>query len=138
MAYRNVRHLIRRQIPVVRRRLDRQLTAMVLLRVAFLVSCMLPYVVQRIYAQNAIVNRNDFIRVAVEQLIANIAILFVYSNYAWSFYIFLISSTRFRRQVKHVLIKECWRRIKTTTNESIRPQTNAVAPISHVSSVEAD
>ena len=33
LAFRNVRRIVRRQLPIVRRRLDRQMTAMVLIRV---------------------------------------------------------------------------------------------------------
>jgi hypothetical protein len=37
IAFRNVRHIIRRQIPIIRRKLDRQLTAMVFVRVIIFV-----------------------------------------------------------------------------------------------------
>ncbi|CAF4285014.1 unnamed protein product, partial [Adineta steineri] len=33
LAYHNVRHIVRRQLPIVRRKLDKQITAMVLMRV---------------------------------------------------------------------------------------------------------
>ena len=49
LAYRNVRRIIRRQIAVVRRRLDRQLTAMVLARVISLIVLGFPYVLYCIY-----------------------------------------------------------------------------------------
>ncbi|CAF5172864.1 unnamed protein product, partial [Rotaria magnacalcarata] len=52
LAYRNVRHLVRRQLAVVRRRLDRQLTAMVFLRVIFFVLLLTPYTIYRIYSLN--------------------------------------------------------------------------------------
>jgi hypothetical protein len=51
LAYRNVRRIVRRQIPVERRRLDRQLTAMIFVRVILFVTLLLPYTVyQNIYS----------------------------------------------------------------------------------------
>jgi hypothetical protein len=38
LAYLNVRRIIRRQVPIIRRRLDRQLTAMVLIRVCLFIN----------------------------------------------------------------------------------------------------
>jgi hypothetical protein len=49
LAFRNVRRIVRRQVPIVRRRLDRQLTAMVLVRVIAFVIMTLPFGVQRTY-----------------------------------------------------------------------------------------
>ncbi|CAF3690653.1 unnamed protein product [Rotaria sp. Silwood1] len=50
-----------------------------------------------------------------------------------SFYLFLISSARFRRQVKHVLINKCWRTYcKKTTRH------NQVAAVTQWSSSEYD
>lgn len=49
LAYRNVRHLILRQISLNRRRLDRQLTAMIFIRVIFFIIFLLPYTIHRIY-----------------------------------------------------------------------------------------
>ena len=37
LAYRNVRRIVRRQIPMDRRRLDQQLTAMIFMRVIFFI-----------------------------------------------------------------------------------------------------
>ena len=48
LAFFNVRHVIRRQVPLVRRRLDRQLTAMTLTKVVFLVILTTPFVIFRI------------------------------------------------------------------------------------------
>lgn len=52
LAYRNVRRIVRRQIPIIRRRLDHQLTAMILIRVAWFVITTLPYISFRIYQIN--------------------------------------------------------------------------------------
>lgn len=52
LAFSNVRRIVRRQIPLIRRRLDRQLTAMILLRVILLVGTTLPFLCIRIYQMN--------------------------------------------------------------------------------------
>ncbi|CAF4168941.1 unnamed protein product [Rotaria sordida] len=92
-----------------RRKLDQQLTAMILVRVGFFVIMTIPYLLQRIYALSAITNDSSVISQAIVQLIGNITLALFYFNYAGSFYLFLISSTRFRRQVKHVFINKCWK-----------------------------
>jgi len=81
-AYLNVRRIVRRQVPVVRRRLDRQLTAMVLSKVAFLVGTIVPYVVFRIYVLNSTINPNNFVGIAIEQLLSTIASSLFYINSA--------------------------------------------------------
>ncbi|CAF3058028.1 unnamed protein product [Rotaria sp. Silwood2] len=109
LAYQNVRRIVRRQMPIRRRKLDQQLTAMILVRVGFLVIMILPYLLQRIYALSTLKNNNSPISQAILQLITAITVSLFNLNYAGSFYIFLISSTRFRRQVKYVFINRCWR-----------------------------
>jgi hypothetical protein len=59
LAYQNVRRIIRRQIPVVRRRLDRQLTAMILVRVALFIITTSPFVSFRIYQINCSTNQDS-------------------------------------------------------------------------------
>ena len=82
LAYRNVRHLIRRQIPVVRRRLDRQLTAMVFVRVIVFILLLLPYTIYRIYALNVTISRADEHRYAIDRLIFAIVTSIANLNYA--------------------------------------------------------
>ncbi|CAF3864661.1 unnamed protein product [Rotaria sp. Silwood1] len=109
LAYRNVRRIVRRQMVIRRRKLDQQLTAMILIRVGFFAVMTVPYVLQRIYALSTLTNDSSVISQAIVQLIGAITLSFFYFNYAGSFYVFLISSTRFRRQVKHVFINKCWK-----------------------------
>ena len=52
LSYQNVRRIVRRQIPIVRRRLDRQLTAMILSRVVLFVVTTVPFVIFRTYQVN--------------------------------------------------------------------------------------
>jgi hypothetical protein len=68
-AYQNVRCIVRRQMPIVRRRLDRQLTAMILLRVALLILTTLPYVSVRMYRILNPVDQNNTFAVTMDQLI---------------------------------------------------------------------
>jgi hypothetical protein len=49
LAFRNVRQLVRHQVPIVRRRLDRQLTAMILIRTVIFVILILPHTIHRLY-----------------------------------------------------------------------------------------
>ncbi|CAF1355587.1 unnamed protein product [Rotaria sordida] len=133
LAYINVRRIVRSQIPIIRRRLDRQLTAMILVRVAFLVATTLLYVINRIYTMQVQVNQDDYIQKAIIQLVGAIAYSLFYLNYSGSFYLFLISSERFRRQVKYLLVKKFWRTYCTA-----RVRNNRIVPISHISSVECD
>jgi hypothetical protein len=82
MAYWNVRHIVRRQVRIVRRRLDRQLTAMVLIRVAFFILVTLPYGIQLVYSLNTSSQGKHPIRVAVEELIMGITSSLFFFNYA--------------------------------------------------------
>jgi len=82
LAYQNVRRITRRQMPIVRRRLDRQLTAMILVRVALFVITILPFVIYRTYELNNSVDQNDAYAVAVDQLIKMVVTRFYNINYA--------------------------------------------------------
>ncbi|CAF1388497.1 unnamed protein product, partial [Adineta steineri] len=68
-AYQNVRRLVRRQIPVARRRLDRQITAMCFIRVIAFVCLAAPYCCYRIYAVNNPVSRGKPLEFAIRQLV---------------------------------------------------------------------
>ena len=84
LSYQNVRRIVRRQIPIVRRRLDRQLTAMVLFRVALFVLTTLPFVIFRTYQTNRPVDQTDAYAVSVDQLIRTITTVFYHLNFAVS------------------------------------------------------
>ena len=85
MSYQNVRRIIRRQIPIVRRRLDQQLTAMVLARVLFLLVASVPFGLQLLYSANASKDMNNSVRIAIDQLIIDITSTLFYLNYAVSY-----------------------------------------------------
>ena len=82
LSYRNVRHIVRRQTPVIRRKLDQQLTAMVLTRVLFLFIVSIPFGLQLIYNLNASSDASDLVRIAVEKLIIDVTGTLFYFNYA--------------------------------------------------------
>jgi hypothetical protein len=69
LAFQNVRRIVRRQLPIVRRRLDRQMTAMVLIHVGFFVCIALSYSTYRIYAINFPVSRSQSMEFATRQLV---------------------------------------------------------------------
>ncbi|CAF1394314.1 unnamed protein product [Adineta steineri] len=130
LAYNNVRRIVRRQVPIVRRRLDQQLTAMILIRIIVFIVLTLPYDIQRMYTYIAKVNESNLLYFAVNNLIGAVLITLFNLNYGAPFYVFVITSARFRRQVKHVLVKNCWGRCKRWFLHSI----NKVHPIADTES----
>jgi hypothetical protein len=81
-AYRNVRQIIQRQLPQIQRRLDRQLTAMVLARVAFLITVTLPFITIRIYSLATQYDQKNFLRKNIESVINNMTILIFTMNFS--------------------------------------------------------
>ncbi|CAF1030214.1 unnamed protein product [Adineta steineri] len=127
LAYINVRHIVRRQIPIVRRKLDKQITTMVLMRVIAFVCLVLPYITYSIYAINFPTSRSMPMAYAIGRLVQVIFTSIFITNYMINFYIFVIFSSRFRRQVKFVLVKKCWQRWKHwcySINNRIEPDNN--------------
>ncbi|CAF0819729.1 unnamed protein product [Adineta steineri] len=125
LAYRNVRRIVRRQLPVIRRRLDRQMTAMVLMRALFFICLQCPNNIYRIYITNFPNIKSENIGYVIVRLIQAIVFSLAILNYSISFYVFIISSSRFRRQVKYVLVKKCWKRCMQwhyLTNNQVAPQ----------------
>ncbi|CAF4217679.1 unnamed protein product, partial [Rotaria sordida] len=86
LAYRNVRRIVRRQIPIVRRRLDRQLTAMVLIRVITFVILTSPYAIQRMYTYIAKIDPSNLFPYAINILVGGIISSFFNLNYAVTFF----------------------------------------------------
>ncbi|CAF1034794.1 unnamed protein product [Adineta steineri] len=135
LAYNNVRRIVRRQIPIVRRRLDQQLTAMILIRIIVFIVLTVPYDIQRMYTNIAKVNQSNLFYYAINTLIGAILATLFYINYAASFYIFSITSARFRRQVKYILVKKCWGRCKRWflhSRNQVNPNENLRSPDSSV------
>ncbi|CAF1422062.1 unnamed protein product [Adineta steineri] len=139
LAYHNVRHIVRRQLPIVRRKLDKQITAMVLMRVIAYVCLVLLYITYRIYVTNFPTSRSVPMAYAISRLIQAIVISIYIINYMINFYIFIIFSSRFRRQVKFVLVKKCWQRWRywcCFINNRTEPDNNIEQRSSQIESVE--
>lgn len=81
-AYLNVRRIVQLRVALIRRKLDKQMTAMILAKVTFLVITILPSVVFRIYILNVGSNQSDPVRVAIDQLISSFAYSLFYINSA--------------------------------------------------------
>jgi hypothetical protein len=82
LAYRNVRRIIQRQITHIQRRLDQQLTAMVLARVTFLIIVTLPFVINRIYSLIVPMGQNETLRKEIESRIWNFTVLIFAMNFS--------------------------------------------------------
>ncbi|CAF4293642.1 unnamed protein product [Rotaria sp. Silwood2] len=80
MAYRNVRRIRRQQMSNTRRRLDQQLTAMILARMILFVVCLLPYTALCFYVFNMQSHNNQTLRSAIEVLILALAVAISYLN----------------------------------------------------------
>ncbi|CAF1280167.1 unnamed protein product [Adineta steineri] len=136
LAYQNVRRIVRRQLPIVRRRLDRQITAMCFIRVIAYGCLATPYVSYRVYALNYPISRSEPLKFAIGQLVQVIFTSLASLNFAISFYLFIISSSHFRHQVKFVLVKKCWNRWKylccfgniQINPENIEPNNSNIEP----------
>ena len=84
LAYRNVRRIVRRQLPVFRRRLDQQMTALALSRVLCIVILGLPFIGINLYLLNLSSTTNDSMQLAITKLVAAIAYSLLYTNYCVS------------------------------------------------------
>jgi hypothetical protein len=82
LAYRNVRRIFRRQVPLVRRRLDRQLTAMVLARVICTIILGVPFICITLYQLNLSSSENNCMKLAIISLVGIIFYSLLYANFA--------------------------------------------------------
>ncbi|CAF1681790.1 unnamed protein product, partial [Adineta ricciae] len=117
LAFIKSRGLARRQVNIVRLSHERQLTAMTLFQVAFIVFASLPFGIYTIYDLNTVVTTSEV--AAQHRLIGTITVLLYYEQFASPFYIFCCVSKRFRKQLIYVLfkihvnwIRKVWNRVK--------------------------
>ena len=82
LAYLNVRRIVQLRMAVVRRKFEKQLTAMVLAKVVFLAVTVLPSIIFRIYILNVTVSASDSVRIAIHQLISAVSYALFYVNSA--------------------------------------------------------
>ncbi|CAF4100115.1 unnamed protein product [Adineta steineri] len=117
LAYRNVRQIAYRTIPLVRRELDKQLTNMVLIQIIFSFFTLLPYFILNVVPLVTNINPSSsgqFI------LSINIAACIFYVYFAYPFYIYACVSKRFRQQLFYVLFElhfNRWRRRIVPAND---------------------
>ncbi|CAF1073410.1 unnamed protein product [Rotaria sordida] len=129
LAYQNVRRIIRRQIPLMRRRLDRQMTAIALTRVMCIVSLGIPFIIWSLFRLNITYHADDHVEEAILNLSSVVIYSILYTNYAINFYLFLMISPRYRHQVKYFFIKKLRRSLTILSNPRlIISKNNQVAP----------
>ncbi|CAF0977170.1 unnamed protein product [Adineta steineri] len=101
LAFYKARTLASQNVNVVRLSRDRQLTAMLLVYIGYIVIAIIPFTSFYIYILN-IYTTDPFVLVS-NGLIFTITILIEYSMYSVAFYIYCCASERFRKQLVHVL-----------------------------------
>ncbi|CAF0905422.1 unnamed protein product [Rotaria sordida] len=124
LAYRNVQNLSYRTLPLVRRRLDQQLTVMVLTQVVFSVFAITPYAVINAIILDPYITQ-DRVANAISRSAKMLSIILLYSCFASSFYIYICASERFRHQLVFVLCKmplQRWRRRNVIIDLAISQQ----------------
>ncbi|CAF0986356.1 unnamed protein product [Adineta steineri] len=139
LAYYNVRRIVRRQLPIVRRKSDKQITAMVLMRVIIFVCSVSPFDAYRIYSIYVPTSQSMPMAYAIGRLIQTVFAFINSMNSVISFYVFIIFSSRFRRQVQSVLVKIRWQRWKywcCLINNQIDPNNNTELRNSQMKSEE--
>lgn len=82
IAFYNVRHLVRRQIPIERRQFDQQLTAMTFARVIAYICFGLPYFIYRIYSIQLPITIDHSLDYAINFMIGYLTGTIAYLNYA--------------------------------------------------------
>ena len=85
LAYQNVRRIVRRQLPVYRRRLDRQMTALALSRALCIVMLFLPFIAVTLYEFNlSSSGTSNMMQLAIYRLVSVVAYSLLYLNYCVS------------------------------------------------------
>ncbi|CAF0964515.1 unnamed protein product [Adineta ricciae] len=102
LAYRNVRQIAYRTVPLVRRELDKQLTNMVLIQIIFSFCFLLPYFILLVISLATNIT-SDPVTNAYFNIFINISACIYYFTYACPFYIYVCVSKRFRQQLVYAL-----------------------------------
>lgn len=97
LAFRNVRRIVRRQVPIFRRRLDRQMTAMILARVVCLILLGSAYRIYSLFQLNVDLDGRDQVGVAIKTLFAAICYSLMYASFSVNLHYPLISSSSIER-----------------------------------------
>ncbi|UJR32346.1 hypothetical protein I4U23_019809 [Adineta vaga] len=122
LAYRNVKKLAHRTIPLVRRELDKQLTSIVLIQVIFNFFFVFPSFIMYIIASYGHIQ--EPIVVAQINLAYAITLCLYFVYFTCPFYIYITVSERFRRQLVFVLFKTYQKRFQRQQQRIVPDQTN--------------
>ena len=82
LAFYNVRHLVRLRVPVIRRRLEHQMTAIVLSRILFLTICGVPFLVATLTKLNVNNHPDNYITLAVVNIFTSVCYTLLYTNFS--------------------------------------------------------
>ncbi|CAF1155547.1 unnamed protein product [Adineta steineri] len=115
LAFISIRTIASRNIHIERLGRDRQLTAMTLIYVVFIIITNVPTIIFNIYLTTSVTT--DKILLARNYLIVSIVVVFYYVQYAIPFYVFCCVSKRFRNQVIYVLIDVHFKRFQQAANK---------------------
>ncbi|CAF1113833.1 unnamed protein product [Adineta ricciae] len=102
LTYRHVKQIAYRTVPLVRRRLDQQLTTMVLTQTVFNSFAIIPYVVMVLIVNHTTLLTDASTGNVTLFVLTTIAITY-YLYPTSSFYIYMCTSERFRQQLRYVL-----------------------------------
>lgn len=115
LTYRNITSIIGIQL---RGKFQRSLTSMIFLQIVAIIIPIIPYATTNVYQVITSSMVKSSYRLARETLISNITNILVYTSYASSFYVFIISTPAYRRDFLR-LILFCYTR--NHWNNNIRP-----------------
>ncbi|CAF0729200.1 unnamed protein product [Adineta ricciae] len=101
LTYRNIRNISYRTVPLLRRRIDEQLTMMIYIQATFSVMITIPYMIYLTVLSHVSFSADQFTMDRL-LLVQNSVILLYYTCSASPFYIYVCASERFRRQLHHV------------------------------------
>ncbi|CAF0746132.1 unnamed protein product [Adineta steineri] len=104
MAYLNVQRIAYRTVPLIRRELDKQLTSIVLIQIPCTIIATVPYAITNILTSNQNLMTNQVIWAQI-QFASSMSLLLLYAGSCTPFYVCMLVSERFRRQLMFVLTK---------------------------------
>ncbi|UJR32466.1 hypothetical protein I4U23_019928 [Adineta vaga] len=102
LAFRNVKQMGHRALPVIRRALDQQLTVMVLLQAVAMLITNVPYIIAYLLQLSPDLASNEETAAEI-RLMISVTVCLLYMSFATPFYVYCCASNRFRRQLGHVL-----------------------------------
>lgn len=126
LAYCNIQTLSHRNLPLIRRELDKQITKMVLVQVLITFLSISPYVIVYFLSIISSITRDTNIAAQLH-LASTISSTVYFIHFASPFYIYFCASSRFRRQLKYVLFDFYFHRYQQQ-NRAV----NQIAPMNSI------